>query len=858
MKKVLLNNSIFILIIVVMGILFLKRYSYLQIPIVSSPDSGILFHTDDGVMEQTWQPEVKVLAGINIPFLAENSFTGDLQVKVLSDDGSAILAMAVQTMDFQGGERGNVYFPFGKIKIGQGERYRIQFSILNPSEPGALEIPSGSNYGGCSVSGKEIGQAAAFTMIAAKSSRLFWLMAVLFPLFAYSLLMMVATGRKWEETVATALFLEGIILYLFGLAEQLLWGIHFVYLLALGAVIVSIYWYNKKGWSLKRLHSAGVWVFLVLFGVILVSCKGDWLGMRDDLRHWGIAARDMFYFDSFAKHMDTTVILPRYLPFTTLIEYFFEYANGSFSEDILLIAFQVMLLCATMIFCVLLQKREKKKWLLPVVSAMICIPVLFFSNLSSTIMVDSLMAVIMAYILICYYSEGMSWFNRIRICCAMCALALTKETGLVLAGVSALILFGDIFFRGMQKKKLDIKGLLYPVICVALVLGTYFSWQIYLNIPVKNNIEKAVYEETSQGAAQKEEKSTEGLAKEGSEAKENQVAPVQTKSAITASGISLEGLKAVLTGNGEWYQYQTTRNFLVELLDGETYSVGPMKLSFVDFLVGIVFLMVSLAFFGYWDGERGQKYIFAGMALIAGACFCAFLQVTYWFAFDRYEAMDLTSYDRYLAPYLCAIVMTIIYLIFEGNQQSKWERKKADFLVYLLTVFWIVTMPVEGLIFESSSLEENTTQENTYGYDKIAEILRSMADKGEKVHFICSNSDGYAAYIFRNAVCPIVSEYDFWNIVPDQETYDKQYEIYKEGEINIHNTAYLMSKEAWESEIRKCKYVVIFHADELFKQSYPELFRETTIQDGSVYQVMDASGDMFLRFVGRTEIRGYH
>lgn len=489
---------------------------------------------------------------------------------------------------------------------------------------------------------------------------------------------------------------------------------------------------------------------------------------------------------------------------------------------------------------------------------MICIPVLFFPNLSSTIMVDSLMAVIMAYILICYYSEGMSWFNRIRICCAMCALALTKETGLVLAGVSALILFGDIFFRGMQKKKLDIKGLLYPVICVALVLGIYFSWQIYLNIPVKNNIEKAVYEETSQGAAQKEEKSTEGLAKEGSEAKENQVAPVQTKSAITASGISLEGLKAVLTGNGEWYQYQTTRNFLVELLDGETYSVGPMKLSFVDFLAGIVFLMVSLAFFGYWDGGRGQKYIFAGMALIAGACFCVFLQVTYWFAFDRYEAMDLTSYDRYLAPYLCAIVMTVVYLIFEGNQQSKWGRKKADFLVYLLTVFWIITMPVEGLIFESSSLEENTTQENTYGYDKIAEILRSMADKGEKVHFICSNSDGYAAYIFRNAVCPIVSEYDFWNIVPDQETYDKQYEIYKEGEINIHNTAYLMSKEAWEREIRKCKYVVVFHADELFKQSYPELFRETTIQDGSVYQVMDASGDMFLRFVGRTEIRGYH
>ena len=152
------------------------------------------------------------------------------------------------------------------------------------------------------------------------------------------------------------------------------------YLLAFVACVVAIYVYNKKEMNLNNLYSAGILVFLVLFGLILIGCKGDWLGMRDDLRHWGIAVRDMFYYDSFAKHMDTTVILPRYLPFTTLIEYFFVYANGSFSEDILLIAFQVMMLCATMIFSVLLQKREKKKWLLPVVSAMICIPVLFFPN----------------------------------------------------------------------------------------------------------------------------------------------------------------------------------------------------------------------------------------------------------------------------------------------------------------------------------------------------------------------------------------------------------------------------------------------------------------------------------------------
>ena len=332
----------------------------------------------------------------------------------------------------------------------------------------------------------------------------------------------------------------------------------------------------------------------------------------------------------------------------------------------------------------------------------------------------------------------------------------------------------------------------------------------------------------------------------------------QGKSAIEASGITLEGLKNIFTGKGEWYQYRITRNFITELLDGETFPIGNIKFSFVDLLLIIVFLIASLTFFGYWNKGKERKYIYCGMILVAGACFCAFLQVTYWFTFGMYEAMDLTSFSRYLAPYLCAVMMVGIYLIFEGGQYSIWENRKTSYLAYTLAAVMIIIMPIEGLVFESNDLEENTTQENTYGYDNITEILRSMARKGESVHFICSNSDGYAEYIFRNAVCPIASEYEYWNIVSNQELYDKQYELYSDGEITIHNTATILSEEALKEVIRKCEYVVVFHADELFKQSYSQLFKETVIQDGSVYRVVDNDGSISLCLVGSTEIKGYH
>ena len=53
-------------------------------------------------------------------------------------------------------------------------------------------------------------------------------------------------------------------------------------------------------------------------------------------------------------------------------------------------------------------------------------------------------------------------------------------------------------------------------------------------------------------------------------------------------------------------------------------------------------------------------------------------------------------------------------------------------------------------------------------------------------------------------------------------------------------------------------FVVVFHADELFIESYSGLFEGTVIQDGSVYQVAQKESDISLELVGQTEIKGWH
>ena len=641
------------------------------------------------------------------------------------------------------------------------------------------------------------------------------------------------------------ILLEGIILYIFGLLEHLTLGVATVYALTALCFVVAVILYNKKNMTMRNLLSPGFFLYCALFLVILITSSGDWLGYRDEMRHWGIAVRDMFYYDAFAKHSGTTLILPRYLPFAALIEYLFVYMNGLFSEDILFIAYQTFALSMLIILCRPLQKKNGRKTLIPIMVTMICIPTIFFHNISNTIMVDSLLAAVSAYVLLCYYSEEMTWFNRMRIILGLIAMPLIKDMGLVFAGLTALIMFGDTLAGQIKEKRLRIKEPACVAGYVVLIMIAYFSWQFYFNIPVQSASETAEVNEIAEEA-------------EGTEILPEESAPVTIEEeSASIGGITIDGLIRVLSGEGEEYQYQVTRNFLTELFEGETYSFGPLKISFFDWMALLTFGILTFSYFGCWREDKVRMVTLVGVSLIAACILCAFLQITYWFSFSRYEALDLTSMDRYLAPFVCAITIVAFYLASVAVFDDQNGSRKKKYLIFAIAAFFAVSMPVEGIVTEGKDIEGNTTDVITYGHDSLTEILRSVARRGERVYFICSNSDGYTEYVFRNAVCPIVSEHKGWNIVASQEMFEKQYELY--GRENIDdNAASVLSVGEWEEELQDCQYVVVFHADELFQQSYEEVFEETEIEDGSVYRVINDSGDITLSKIGTTGIKGWH
>lgn len=830
------KNYVFIIIILGILLCFLKKDSYLSTPIVSHPDSQISFNPEQKVLEQTWQPQVKKIAGIKIPYSVMGDFGATVELKIYSDDYEELLISAVSEQQFTEDEAGVLEFQFAPVKVIPGERYRIQIEYLECSSSGGLLIPSGSNYGGCAIAGVEYNEAVAFDVIFVKNSRLFWLLAVFFPLLSFSMLFMVAFGRKWEETVGVSLIIEVFCLYVFGLFNQLPAGVTVLYILSTIALLSAMYLFGKKRMSAKDLVSPGLFVYGVLFVVILINCRGSWLARWDEYSHWGLAVKDMFYYDSFAKHFNTTVMLPRYLPFATLAEYLFVRANGLFSQDILYIAYQTVLLSTLIIICK--AARKKLRYVIPALAIMILIPVIFFGDVYNSIYVDPMLAVFAAYVLICYFSEEMSLFNLLRIAGGLFALATTKDMGMVIAGLLTMLMLADRVVLQIRQRKLEVGKLCLPCALAVWVLISFFSWQVYMSIPAT----APVVESPTQEEEMENVQETEQVAFAG---------------AVSASGITVSGIRELLTGQAEEYKYQSLKNYLVTMFDGDTFQLGNMGLSYVNLQIILLVLISLLGYLKFWKEKREKIYSFAIFTCLGGLIYCAVLEIMYLFAFGRTEALLLSSHNRYLGSWMAGVVMAMLcFIILQASENDQNEKQNGWLVAMLLTADIVICFPMRSLIVKNMDTE--VTENVVYGYDEIAEVFRSISKRGEKVYFVCNNSDGYSYYIFRNAVCPMLVSEGGWDIYESKEAYREQSQKTEDIGEEMAGIGQILPFGEWENSLRDYQYVFIFHPNDVFAENYGVLFDEPeTIDDGTFYRVNKSGDSVVLSYIGKTGVKEY-
>lgn len=833
MKQFKRNIGFFILFAVAVFVMLMRNRTLIT-TIVSHPDSQIAFSTGDSVLEQTWQPQVKKIAGIIVPYISLSDFESNVELRIYSDDYSELLLQTSMNKAFQKEEEGTLEYAFKTINVTPGDRYRIQIRYVEPSTEGTLAIPSGSNYSGCSIDGNSCGEAAAFDIVFRKNSWLFCLFIIFFPFLSLSLLFMIKWNRKWEECIGVSMIITVAVLYVTGLFEHLMAGMVLVYIMAFLSLLFSVYLYNKKEMQIMDLFSPALIVYIVLFLILLLNCCNARFARSDEFAQWGMAVKDMFYYQSFAKHIDTTVLLPRYPPFAVLLEYFFVYANGMFSTGLVYLGFQTMMMSALMVLFAGVGSRWQS--LLSSAAVMIGIPIIFFGDVYNCVYVDPLLAIFAAYILICYYSEELSGFNLLRILGGLFALTLTKDMGLVIAGLLTAVMIADRLYQFIRQKKFVLKDFVLPCLCSVFVIAVFFSWQIYMSIPAKAVTGAQVSEsvQTTESA---------------------DVSEVAFQSTVSASGVTLDKVLGLLRHEDDGYRYQTIKNFLVALFDGETYHFGNIDVSYVDLFVLLLVLIGILCCFQFW-GDRAAKMIgFGVFTFLAGMCYSMVLLIMYLFAFSRGEALGLVSGARYLASFVGGVVIALAGLILHQAAEKGQEDKSINAAVILfLTAAVVICTPMAGFIVKNQDVK--ITDDSVYGYDEIAEIFRSFSVKGEKVFYVYNGDNGDSYSVFKNMVSPLVGPYKQFNIYDSKESYEKQMDIRLQNGEEIQENRQIVSCEKWEEELRNCQYVFIFHPNEVFRESYQSLFAEPdTIDDGTFYQVKCTDEKVELEYIGKTGVK---
>lgn len=823
-KEFMKRNSILLLGIIILLVLFLIGDNRLETTNISYPNSEIIFSTEDEVLEQTWAPNMKNIVDIKVPYQSDDSFEGVIELVIYTDDYQNIIVSEKINHSFQEGQAGELVFSLGRTPIEVGNRYRFRLCFLEESESGAIRLASHNNYAGGMIGKRILNEGIKLNFVFEKISRIEWILVTYMPFLFIALFYAVYWNKKMEETIGLSFITTILFLWFLGLLGILEAGIRLVYILSVICFLIAIVLVRKRKINVYSLITPGIVIWGGMMCFIIFSCRNMYFIHWDEYSHWGLAAKDMFYYDELSNHLGSSVLLKRYPPFSTLIEYFFSYTYEVFSEEIVYVAY-LSLICSLLAY--FFRNITWRTWKSAVVSIIVIalLPGFFFGSIVYGILVDFLMAILTAYVLMCYYCEKMSVYNILCIGGAMMGLVLTKEIGLVLAGLLFLLILVDTFWKRIaNKSKLFInwKENLPIILFAILIGGAFWIWQSYISIPVIS---------------------------------ESGEAADKIKGAVSASGISLKGILDIITFKASEYKYEAIKAFFrVSVLTG-VYKIWRIGFSYWG--IGAIILILSCVFYKKEDSP-GKKHNFLSFGIL-NCCvllgYALFLLTTYLFSFTSVEALQVTSHERYLGTCICGVFLAFIGLVIQNSLEDgvcQSGKKIMNRVTAIICLLLVIGVPINSIFpaQEKSYITEGTMEE----FRQIEEVVRCFADKDESVYYVCSNTSGLSYFIFSVFMSPMeATGYRGWDIYSSEDMLNKEIQYYQEKgmELSPHGRK-IKSAETLKEELKDYDYLFLHYPSTVFAESYGELFDNIdTIGTKTFFKVNNTGSDIVLEYVGQ-------
>ena len=789
--------------------------------IVSQTDGVTIMTGEENTLTQAWQAESKNITGFELhtDIDQNRNLSGNIRLSLKEErEGENSLCSAEVGAETAAGD-GSYMFELPRTCLELGRRYYFELELTSQPDT-ELAILSNSSYGGLAIEGEEVRGAVAGTVVYKTPGNAVWLVRIFLMFTGISVILAIFFNRRFEEVLGMAFGIVFLYVYVFGCFEQLEFGVQSLFTISMLAVLCCPLLMQIKGRKIKDIITPGMVAFWGLFFLYFILDRNVVAGKVDDLNHWQLCVRDMWYFDSYAFHPGTTVQFSRYTPGFATIEYFFLYLYGTYREGILMLA------CHTIGFAMLSILYTGVRWrqchkVIPLTWLIAAFPILIYQSHYGIVYVDAYLGIIGAYLLISYLTEEHSTFNLVRITIGSIFLIMTKEMGLVIAGTVYLMILLDILYKNKSimlfvKDRHTLKYVISG--CISLI--SFTTWHAYINIVgTKYGLVQNAYSLFRRFLS--------GSTKDNIMQSSALLASASNSVTVHASSSTqiVQTQQTVVNATA----METIKEMIRWMFFGKEFIGG----SYAELTLLVILLCAAIGIGGLYQKlklpmKRIMAYLLTGTILYTAA-----LVVCYIFLFHEDSAIPAAR--RYMGSYLLAFLITVAGIIvvkinmWEEKEKQGWKQP----LVWIVCLFIVLIVP-DG--HEYYSTAENfgayfTTWQN---HQTIGEVFRSFADKDEKVF--------YVEYSDSNLV-PEYNRLTFMNAVVPNRTQgvNAGRKLVVSEDHPFINSTVKYSREEWAERLKEqYSYVYLRTVDDYFVINYGALFEDCNqIVNGGIYSVND-------------------
>lgn len=624
---------------------------------------------------------------------------------------------------------------------------------------------------------------------------LFFLVLIAPPLY-----LAVNRGKRFEETITLTTGGMILFMYVLGIVGLLKASVYLILGATAILLILSAYPVFRQGKHfLKPLTSfftPAALAFFLIYLFLLYVHYDRLLHEYDEFTHWGDVVKAMCYIDAFATSPLSHSIFQNYVPGMAIFQYLFEklamiFPGGIFVDWRLYFAYHLL----TVIFLLPFFTIRKWRWFIPtflIILFTAVTPAFFDTQSLTSIYVDGFLGLLAGGGFAAMFLQKSSNWKAAHILVICALLVLVKDVGMLFAvTLAAAFLIAEWPpHRENRKKTLIITGLTVAAVALPKIL-----WEISIRV--------------------------------------NRATSMKFR-----QGIDLGTLFRVITGQETTgYAAEIGSVTVSRLLTGVVGFHGPIevKLSYpILTAILIALLIVAWLFWNRREPEGKSRHRAAAVGvMVTFALYCIGMPLLYMFLLSSDKT--LVSFDRYMGIVLTCLMVMICLLA------AAWMQKSPKWMIVGVGACVLIGAMTLNPAILGKYLNRESVSDQYYVQGRFDTFVREMNEitGGEEKHvwIIAQESVGTEFWPLRYGIRPANGEINVGFSISDHTQ-----SLYP-GDI----WTIIIPAEEWHEKLKDYDYVMIWEADDIFREDYAALFANPADIDNRTIFAVNHETDLLER-----------